>query len=146
MAATAVAKSAQNFYRLKSVGRSQGNRMRATSMTPQGDKNKGASCQRGELNRKLDRRQQGMSPFSHADEEKILLGQTKTVDTAQTAHQVLKMCGVVRDKLNLDQDFLRAGSGVGGGDRTYYRRTITRPTAHLEEPNPLLMQSFGPSG
>jgi len=72
-AATAVAKSAMNFYRLKNVGRSQGNRLRATSMTPQGDK-KGLSMNRGELNRKQDRRQIGMSPHSHADEEKILLG------------------------------------------------------------------------
>jgi len=79
------------------------------------------------------------SPGSHDAEEKILLGQTKTVDTAQTAHDVLKMCGVVRDKLNIDEGYLRSGTGVGGGDRTFYRRTVMRPTAHLEEPNPLLM-------
>jgi len=42
-------------------------------------------------------------PKSHEDEEKILLGQTKTVDSALVTQDVLKVCGVLRDKVDLNR-------------------------------------------
>lgn len=79
-ASSAFAKSATNFYsNARSMSR---NRTRAGTQT-------------GNHSRLSN------NPRSHEDEEKILLGQTKTVDSAVVTHDVLKVCGVFRDKVNM---------------------------------------------
>lgn len=102
----AFAKSASNFY---STARSASrNRTRAgTQMSNKNGGDKGAK--------------------THEDEEKILLGQTKTVDSAQVTHDVLKVCGVFRDKVQMSRQYLRSGEGIGGGDHTFYRRNVQLP-------------------
>lgn len=102
-ASTALAKSATNFYNTtRSVSR---NRTRAGAQT-------------------ANHSRLSNNPRSHEDEEKILLGQTKTVDSAIVTHDVLKVCGVFRDKVNMNRQFLKSGEGIGGGDHTFYRRMV----------------------
>lgn len=71
----------------------------------------------------------GMKAATHEDEEKLLLAQAKTVDSAAVTHDVLKLCGVVRDRMQMNREFLKSGEGIGGGDATYYRRMIQLPAS-----------------
>jgi hypothetical protein len=68
--------------------------------------------------------------MSPEEEERMLLGQAKTVDSAAVTKDVLKSCGVTRDKMYLDRDFLKANTGLGGGDKSFYRTKIQKPQTY----------------
>jgi len=63
-------------------------------------------------------------------EERLLLGQAKTVDSAAVTKDVLKSCGVTRDKMFLEKDYLKSNTGLGGGDKSYYRKNIAKPQTY----------------
>lgn len=64
------------------------------------------------------------------EEERLLLGQAKTVDSAAVTKDVLKSCGVTRDKMYLDAGFLKGKTGLGGGDKSYYRSNMVKPQTY----------------
>jgi hypothetical protein len=50
--------------------------------------------------------------------------QPKFVDQSYIAKNVLKICGVIRDPMHLQQPHLLKNEGLGGGDRTFYRHRM----------------------